>query len=350
MNASLEKSRRDIRRLEELPAGLASQILLEEDLKPVMRELHPVGETEAAAARWRQLGYATAQGDEVLEEQLTGAMVSRENTEYTVRPLRTHPVIARLLDLGGAFAERWLLAPESPIHQALAKRYQADITPERPQEGSREVTPKSAVYISKSQTQADRARALDRMGHDAQSDHTAALGALLGYPACCVAAFSRLERRWPNRIPIHHAARRTTRFMHRLNNLSLARFSYISWFPCGYDCAESLALADRVAEILGALNPALIDAVDAVLATPRIYWDDRTQAVLINPRRAGGAWVYDGVEDLQAVWACRSAPEPDPRITALAGSRRVTGNPWSPSFDGQPASPEDGPLLLPFSA
>ncbi len=348
MYTALEDSRRKLRRLQDLPAGLASQILMEEDLKPVMRELHPVQAIEEAAARWGALGYATVKGEPILQDQLSGALVSRENWEYTVRPLKRHPVIARLLKLGGAFAEHWLLEPQSPIHLALARHYHADIIPERPPEGTRHVTRQCTLYVSKRQDRADRARRLDRLGHDAYADRTAALGALLGYPDCCVNAFSRLEHRWPNRIPIQHAVHRTTRFEARLNNLSLQRFAYISWFPCSYDCSASLRLADRVAETLAALNPKLVAAIDEALGKPRIYWDDDTQAVLLNAQRSGRALIHEGIQDLRELWPTSTGAAADPRITRLAGSRRVIGHPSSPRFDGEGPGEGQTPLLLPF--
>ncbi len=48
------------RSITQVPAGLASEILLEIDLKPVVRELHDEGRVEDARARWEQLGYHTA--------------------------------------------------------------------------------------------------------------------------------------------------------------------------------------------------------------------------------------------------------------------------------------------------
>lgn len=350
MDANLEKSRRDLEAIEDLPAGLASQLLMEEGLKPVLRELHPIESVDEAAYRWHQLGYKTATGDPILEEQLTGAMVSRANSEYTIRPLRRHPVIERLLQIGGRFAERWLLDPESPIHRKLSKHYHADITPERPEEGSRHIVPKQALYISRTQNLTEEARTLDRMGQDSQDDQTAELGRLLGYPPCCVAAFSRLERRWPNRLPMTHSARRSKSFHPRLNNAALDRFAYISWFPCRYDCEPSIRLANRAAEALERLNPHIVAAIDATLAMPRLYWNDHTQGVLKNCEKQMDMLTFAEIEDLHNVWPGHQETDSDDVFGAFESVNAVTCNPTKPRFFAGRTRIEipTEPLLLPF--
>jgi hypothetical protein len=346
---ALQESRQRLVRLEDVPAGLASQLLLELNLKPVMRELHPPDQLDEARARWEELGYSTVVGEPIMEDQLTGSMVSRHNTEFTIRPLKRHPVVERLVELGGERAEQWLLKPSSPIYQWLTQRFDADQTPERPEEGSRHVTPQRALYLSRRQDDAENARAMDRMAHDAQADQTAALGSLLGYPSCCVKSFSALERRWPNRLPVQDAMKRTRYFHPRLNNLSLNRFTWISWFPCRFDCPESIRLANAAADALAKDNPALVRMIDEQLGKPRVYWADQHQAVLEGVQKVDRATLeFDRLVPLQHRWP--GSGEINEDMDNLRPSNQVSLDLVKPVFHaGSQALELAGkPLLLPF--
>jgi hypothetical protein len=85
------------------------------------------------------------------------------------------------------------------------------------------------------------------------------LGALLGYPACCTERFARAtEPRDNERLIAAAVARTRGRFAPRLNQLDLGVFHYISWSPCSYDCAPSLAYADAVVQTLRAWSGAFV--------------------------------------------------------------------------------------------
>lgn len=144
------------------------------------------------------------------------------------------------------------------------------------------------VYLSRDEAQARAALDAETRGDDA------ALGTLLGYPACCVRAFTSLPEHWLPRLRwgkrrtnlalARAAARRTTTFHGRLNSLDLHLFHYLAWTPCSYDCAPSLAYADAVAAELsrrprGWSGPvendgarAFVERVDVLLGARRVVW------------------------------------------------------------------------------
>jgi len=93
---------------------------------------------------------------------------------------------------------------------------------------------------------ADRVAAAVRA--DTTTDMERDLGLLLGYPACCVERF--LELRPPRRnVDLLRLALGATASdpRPRLNVCDLGVFHYLSWTPCAFDCAASLAYADQVA-------------------------------------------------------------------------------------------------------
>ncbi|HEX9051074.1 MAG TPA: hypothetical protein VF841_11125 [Anaeromyxobacter sp.] len=127
------------------------------------------------------------------------------------------------------------------------------------------------------------AAALDGALFAALPDGAAAtrrLGVLLGYPSCCVEAFTS---RWPvpdNATPIAAAAARSLRFDPRLDNLTLSVCHLTGWFPCRYDCAASLEVAAAVEGALAARDRAGAARLRRFLSMPRLYADDRRQLVL----------------------------------------------------------------------
>lgn len=336
-------------------AGLASEILLEIGLKPVVRELHDAESVAAAEERWRELGYQTAIGDAVREDEGTASMVTDVDSVHTIRPLSTHPVIARASRLGGPLARWVLLSPASPIYHRLCEKWGADQAPlvdARPTET--EVHERRALYVAKTGEEAERARTLDRMAADDTTHDGRELGRLLGYPECCVEAFCSLERRWPNRRPIQAAAERTERFEPRLNNLALDRFAWIAHFPCRYDCPRSLELANAAAEKLEQRAPGLARELDELLGLPRVWWSDLRQGALVGARWDGEERIrFDSLEALDVLWP--SAGEERRRATMdaleiLTGVDRVRLTTDGAVFErsGATVALEQNPLVLPF--
>jgi hypothetical protein len=293
--------------LSQTPAGLASELLLELGRKPVVRELHDAHRVQEAIQRWRQMGYEIATGEIIREDAEQAAMVTDSDARHTVRPLARHPVIDRAVALGGPLARAVLLHPKSPIYRKLCAKFGADEAPlidARPR--GREVRERQAIYVSTDVSKAERARALDRMAADTSGpDGARELGALLGYPACCVEAFACLERRWPNRIPLGVAANRSRRFQPRLNSAALDRFAWIAWFPCAFDCEASQEIADAAATALTERDAALVEEIDRVLGMPRVVIDDLHQAVLEGARRDGARITFDRLTPLDALWPPR---------------------------------------------
>ena len=132
-------------------------------------------------------------------------------------------------------------------------------------------------------------RLLGQIRKAPQPADVTALGELLGYPACCVKAYADLLPIHDNRYVIKTAMRRTQRFEPLLNNLSLGSFHHIPWFPCAYDCAESLVIAERVDAALAERAPLDHEAVRRAAALPRLYMDDRRQVILDGTIKADGS-------------------------------------------------------------
>jgi hypothetical protein len=345
---TLNDSRRALRRIEDVPAGLAAHLLLELGLKPCMRELHHVEKVQEAEERWRELGYETCRGEEISEDQVTYALLSKENAEYTVRPLAKHPIIERLLAVGGRVAHRVLLDERSPLYRRLADHFEADQVPVHAHvdhDDSERVHRRCTLYVAKDMAVAESTRSLDRMAVDSNEDHTEELGDALGYPSCCVKAYISLERRWPNRLPIQAAASRTRRYHARLNNVCLKRFTWISHFPCRYDCEESLALANAAAEQLSEINPQLVQLLDNALGMPRVYFHDDRQAVLVDARRSGREMNFEAAVSLGDFW-------PNTHTHEDSGLERATSVTLveRPEFQGSqgPIKLSQPPLILPF--
>ena len=285
----------------ELSSGAATEALLALGLKPVVRELHNLDSVDTARARWEAMGYRVTLGEPVVEDLDTAAMVVDVKQVHTTRHLATHPVIARAVSLGGRLAERLLLDPSSGVHRWLAERLDAERTPHQgPLPSGERTEERRALYVSRERELAERAKALDRMADAGrEADGAQELGALLGYPPCCVKAFSGLPRRWPNRFPIEAAITRTRTFHPRLNNLALDRFAWIAWFPCRYDCQASIDLAQAAASAIAERYPERVRRADEGLARPRLYISDAEQAELVGAERQGDRIIFERLRPLR---------------------------------------------------
>ncbi|MGB0589146.1 MAG: hypothetical protein ACPGU1_05650 [Myxococcota bacterium] len=330
-----------------LSSGAATEALLALGLKPVARELHDVEGVEEARRRWQAMGYVTAVGEPVIEDLDTAAMVVDVKQVHTTRHLATHPVIARLVTVFGRLAEHLFLDPSSRVHQWLAERLDAERTPHQgPLPTGERTQERRAVYVSQDLDLAERAKALDRMAEASrETDGAVELGALLGYPPCCVKAFSALPRRWPNRFPIEAAMARTEHFEPRLNNVALDRFAWIAWFPCRYDCAASLTLADAAARAMAAEQPGPVSDADRLLARPRLYIDDSQQAELVGAQGTATEMTFEQLRPLKR----RGQNDPPIwRSVSEANSLVFRGGAVQLFRDGEPLRWEGDAILLPF--
>ncbi|MFO0629319.1 MAG: DUF483 domain-containing protein [Polyangiales bacterium] len=123
------------------------------------------------------------------------------------------------------------------------------------------------------------------------TEHVAEMGALLGYPACCVAAFAALADRSNNTAVRYEAVARTAAlgapFAPELNNL----FAHVlPFYPCSYACPRATAHARAV---LGALGGPSASALLARLARPVLYVDHARQVSLGGARWEGDVLRYD---------------------------------------------------------
>ncbi|MBW2462452.1 MAG: DUF483 domain-containing protein [Deltaproteobacteria bacterium] len=104
--------------------------------------------------------------------------------------------------------------------------------------------------------------------------HAEEIGELLGYPRCCVEAFTTQTGRADNsydRLQVAARTDRRDRWPWELNDLA---FKVVPFYPCRYDCPAALVLARGV---LGALDSDLRARVERFLARPVLYFHDGEQ-------------------------------------------------------------------------
>jgi hypothetical protein len=131
----------------------------------------------------------------------------------------------------------------------------------------------------------------NRLGVDAAVPLHARLGALLGFPACCVEEFGTRLRRGVTRridggeahedfVAAECAQRASKRFLGRLNDLSPDRRARIvTFYPCRYDCPAAATYARHVFVAAARSDPAAGAALrDALLGTMAIGVDGRRGA------------------------------------------------------------------------
>ena len=132
------------------------------------------------------------------------------------------------------------------------------------------------LFFSRDPALAERAAEIYRDGQ--VSRHVEEMGALLGYPPCCVAAFAALPDRANNSF-LRHATRLATHldegpFDPFLNNLSLVATPF---YPCSYRCAEA---GRRSREVLREELVPQIARFLRWLSMPVLYVDDARMVLL----------------------------------------------------------------------
>jgi hypothetical protein len=126
------------------------------------------------------------------------------------------------------------------------------------------------------------------------SARLAEMGAMLGYPPCCVAAFAALDDR-SNNSAIRYAAHARTqreRFAPELNNLAA---HVLPWFPCSYGCVPSIAAARAVLDLFAARDPDGAAALRRRLTRSTLYVDHARALSLGGARLEGDVLRYDAV-------------------------------------------------------
>lgn len=151
------------------------------------------------------------------------------------------------------------------------------------------------LFLSRDPGLVARARAIyeDPRG---PSEHLAEMGAMLGYPPCCVEAFGALPDRSNNTAIRYAAIARTRRlglpFAPVLNNL----FAYVlPSFPCSYGCPRAAAQAETVLDLLARTDPSTVATLRQALARPVLFVDHARLVVLEGARRDGDVVRYGGV-------------------------------------------------------
>lgn len=150
------------------------------------------------------------------------------------------------------------------------------------------------LFIARDPRLVERARAIyeDPRG---PSEHLAEMGAMLGYPPCCVEAFAALPDR-SNNTAIRYAAVARTHalglpFAPVLNNL----FAYVlPSFPCSYGCPRAVAQAEAVLAMLERAQPETAATLRRALARPVLFVDHARLVVLTGARRDGDVVRYGG--------------------------------------------------------
>jgi hypothetical protein len=181
-------------------------------------------------------------------------------------------------------------------------------------------------------TVADAQAALDAE----RSEDVRALGALLGFPACCVEVFARragyaegVGQQYEGAV-----AAWVPRPSPRLNNLLFGLgVRFISFEPCRYDCAAALATADAIAAALGQVSPETLARFDAQLARPvAIDPGDARAIVELEGTTISGAHAIPSVSG-------RAPGERAERLAQRLLGRRVTD-------DGTTDLPADDPVRV----
>lgn len=150
------------------------------------------------------------------------------------------------------------------------------------------------LFLARDPAPVERARAIYESPRG-PSEHLAEMGAMLGYPPCCVAAFEALPDRSNNTAIRYAAVARTLReglaFDPRLNNL----FAHVlPSFPCSYGCPRAAAQAEAVLDLFARAEPAAAARLRAALARPALYVDHARLVVLEGARRDGDVVRYAG--------------------------------------------------------
>lgn len=146
------------------------------------------------------------------------------------------------------------------------------------------------LFIARDPAEAARAREiyLDPRGPTAR---LAEMGAMLGYPSCCVEAFAALDDR-SNNSAIRYAAHARTagrRFAPELNNL----FAHVlPWFPCSYACETSVAAARAVLDLFAGTDPSGAAALRKRLGRTVFYVDHARAAAFSDARWEGDILRY----------------------------------------------------------
>ncbi len=120
------------------------------------------------------------------------------------------------------------------------------------------------------------------------------LGALVGYPSCCVAAFAAQDDRANNSRNRYYSQARTLRpdgsmavpWPWQLNNLDTM---LLPFYPCTYCCGAAVAQARACLAEMARVHPRTVDELRAAFVRPVLYFDHDHQLSLDGTHADG--WV-----------------------------------------------------------
>jgi len=150
--------------------------------------------------------------------------------------------------------------------------------------------PRVELYIAHDAALARRAAYLQAEVDPSRALHE--IGALVGYPPCCVDAFAQQEDRANNTANRYQSLARTLRpdgsvphpWPWQLNNLHTM---IVPFYPCSYRCESALAWACASLDEMGRVYPEAVSALCAALAQPVLYFDHEHQIALDGRYREG---------------------------------------------------------------
>lgn len=176
------------------------------------------------------------------------------------------------------------------------------------------------VAVARDRATLDRVVSHQRAVERGDADHIAAMGELMGYPRCCVAAFAAQRARGDNldleRAPLRaHPDHPLMPLVNRFGAVSL-----LSHMLCAPDCPASLGLARTRMAAAMEIDPEAPPRIASHLATPVLRLDYR-QGALVS-----GAWQDERyvVRSFRPFASANFGVEPGAvRAIRLAGSRVV---------------------------
>lgn len=171
------------------------------------------------------------------------------------------------------------------------------------------------LFISDNQALAERAAALWEQG---STRNVRALGALMGYPECCTAAFAALAERGNNAALVYVTAARTRALGASFGAaLNVAVRRVVPFTPCSFGCARAVAWAERVLAGLPAERAA---ALGRALGRPVLYLDEARAVVFEGARLAG-----EEITDYERAFFLCSAGPPEERARRILGALLAGG-------------------------
>jgi hypothetical protein len=151
------------------------------------------------------------------------------------------------------------------------------------------------LFVARDPAVARRARAIYEEPRG-PSEHLTEMGALLGYPRCCVEAFALLSDRSNNSALRYEAWARTRHEGRRFEPLLANTVALlVPFFPCSYGCPRALEEAEAVRALWASQAPEAAAALVERLGRPVFYVDHARQVAFEGARWEGAVLRYTGL-------------------------------------------------------